>query len=92
MLFNMYGLQYVILLILHTLQLLKGDFSKSASGLLENSQEATISQGKQKLTTRDVPMQPKLRLKEVNPCCAAPQRYFKIETELRQTQTPGMTE
>lgn len=90
MLFNMHRLQYVILLILHTLQPLKGDFEKVAAGLPENRQEATISPGKQKLTTKDLPMQPMLVLKEVNPCCAAPQRYFKIE--LRQTQTPSMTD
>lgn len=53
MLFNMNGVQYRTLLFLHTLQPLKGDFSKLASGLLVNSQESTISQGKQKLTTKD---------------------------------------
>ena len=47
----------------------------SASGLLETSQEATISQGKQNLTKKDAPMQPKLLLREVNLRCAAPEIF-----------------
>lgn len=65
------GYNIRLLLILCTSQRLTGDFSKLASGLLENNQEATISHGKQNLTKKDAPMQPKLLLREVNLCCAA---------------------
>lgn len=75
------------ILIQHTLQPLKGDFSKLASGLPENSQEATVSQGKKKLTTKDIPTQPE----EANCCCSAPQVTSKVK-QLRLEHLTWQTE